>query len=141
MGAIQVTLSRKGAKSQPPAAILVFGHPVLRIHRHHDIVALGFGRSRACAIARAASRSSGALFNSIRLSCPSADPVAQFCISHIRGSVARCRTSRRYCPEPCRLYCPEPCRLSKCQHRMQPSWSRMSQWAGARCTTATASVT
>jgi hypothetical protein len=35
---------------------------------------------------------------------------AQFCISRIRGSMAYCRTSRRYCPDPCRL--------SKCQHPM-----------------------
>jgi hypothetical protein len=35
--------------------------PVLRSHRHHDIVALGFGRIRACAIGSHASRSSRAL--------------------------------------------------------------------------------
>jgi hypothetical protein len=35
--------------------------------------------------------------------------MAQFYISHSRGSVAHCRTRRGYCPEPCRL--------SKCQHR------------------------
>src|SRR5262249_29924153 len=39
----------------------------------------------------------------------STDPMAQFCIGHIRGSVAHCGTRRGYCPEPCRL--------SKCQHR------------------------
>jgi hypothetical protein len=41
---------------------------ILRSHRHHDIVALGFGRIRACAIGSHASRSSGALFNSLSLS-------------------------------------------------------------------------
>ena len=33
----------------------------------------------------------------------STDPMAQFCIGHIRGSVAHCGTRRGYCPEPCRL--------------------------------------
>jgi hypothetical protein len=33
----------------------------------------------------------------------STDPMAQFGIGHIGGSVAHCRTPRGYCPEPCRL--------------------------------------
>jgi hypothetical protein len=42
--------------------------PVERSHVHHDIVALGFGSSRAFAIACHASRSSRALFNLVNLS-------------------------------------------------------------------------